>query len=333
MLGGLRWRFRQSRRKRERSFHRTYEHACGETVRRMFHQDMSSREVQHDQAVQGDVRQPTTARVRTCVGCGERVELQRSEVVAVALVRLVLGPDGEVAVDTGSGGFGRGIHVHPRPLCVERAALRGIARAAKAKATMVWQDESASSEATEATDGLSGTTKSGLVPLEPSSLARAIVRSLERRAHGLLIAAARAHKVALGADAVTGAVARGQARLVVVATDAAAAAELSAVRRAVAEGYAVAWGTKQVLAASCSPAASSKRSGGLGVIAIDDDRIAAAFRAAAHAASALSTLSSGTMKRSSGALLRRQKAGGADVGDSVVDAACGSELSILERGA
>ena len=143
----------------------------------------------------------------------------------------------------------------------------------------------------------------------------------------------RPNQVALGADAVTEAVLRDQALLVVVATDAAAAAELSAVRRAVAEGRCVAWGTKQVLAASCSSAASSKRVEGLGVVAIFDDRIAAAFRAAVHAAAALSTLSSGNTKRVSGARPMRQEPSDADVGDSVVDAAGGSELSILERGA
>lgn len=295
-------------------------------MRRMFHQDMRSSNGQHDQTVRGSVRQPTMSRVRTCVGCGERVELGRSD---AALVRLVLGPGGEVAVDAGSGGFGRGVHVHPRPQCVERAALRGIARAAKSKVALVWQDGPSTPE----TDGLSETSKPGLVPLEPASLARAIVRSLERRAHGLLLAAARARKVALGADAVTEAVLRDQALLVVVATDAAAAAELSAVRRAVAEGRCVAWGTKQVLAASCSSAASSKRVEGLGVVAIFDDRIAAAFRAAVHAAAALSTLSSGNTKRVSGARPMRQEPSDADVGDSVVDAAGGSELSILERGA
>lgn len=296
---------------------------------RMFHEDMSVREIQDDESVQGDMRQATMSRVRTCVGCGERVTLQRADAAAAALVRLVLGPSGEVAVDAGAGGFGRGVHVHPRPSCVERAALRGLAKAAKAKVSFVWQDEPSSS-----TDGSGlSETKSGLVPLEPASLAAAIVSALERRAHGLLLAAARGRKVALGADAVTGAAERGEARLVVVATDAAAAAELSAVRRAVSDGRAVAWGTKQVLAASCSAVASSKRIEGLGVVAIGDDRIAGAFRGAVHAAAALSTLASGMTKRSSGAHLRRQKSGGADVGDGAAEAASGSELSILERGA
>ena len=55
--------------------------------------------------------------------------------------------------------------------------------------------------------------------------------------------------VARGADAVTGACQRGEAALVLVACDAAAAADLGEVRRAVAEGRAVAWGTKERLGA------------------------------------------------------------------------------------
>jgi predicted RNA-binding protein YlxR (DUF448 family) len=312
-------------------------------MRRMLHQDMNVREIQHDKPIQGGIRQPTMSRVRTCVGCGERVELQRSDAAAVTLIRLVLGSGGEVAVDAASGGFGRGIHVHPQPACVERAALRGIARAAKAKVALVWHDEQPATSTSSVPNsvpmdasGLS-VTPGGFVSLEPASLAVAIIRSLERRAHGLLLAAVRAQRVALGADAVTSAVERGVGRLVVVATDAAADADLSAVRRAVADGRAVAWGTKQVLAASCSMAASSKRieghGEGLGVVAIEDDRVATAFRAAVHAAAALSTLSSGTTKRSSGVHLRRQKTYSADVGDGVVEAANGSKLSILERGA
>lgn len=312
----------------------------------MFHQDMSVREVQHDKPAEQDVQSSTSSRVRTCVGCGERVTLQRADAAAMTLVRLVLGPGGEVAVDAGAGGFGRGVHVHPRPDCVERAAQRGLARAAKSKVTLVWSDEPfVSLSATSATDepGLSRTnargeseshlSKDGLVPLEPASLATAMVRAIDRRAHGLLLAAARAHKVALGADAVKGAVGRGDAQLVVVATDAAAAADLPAVRRFVTDGRAVAWGTKQVLAASCSSAASSKRVEGIGVVAILDDRIAAAFSAAVQAAAALSSLSSGSTKRNSGGRLRRQKTSGAGMGDGVVEAASGSELSILERGA
>jgi predicted RNA-binding protein YlxR (DUF448 family) len=300
-------------------------------------QDMKVREIQHDKLVRGGFRLATRSRVRTCVGCGERVELQRSDAASsITLVRLVLGLGGKVSVDAGSGGFGRGVHVHPRPTCVERAALRGIARAAKAKVTLVWHDEQPEvSGSTDVSVGLSGT-PIAVVPLEPASLAIAIVRELERRAYGLLMAAARAQKVVFGAEAVTSAIERGTARLVVVATDASDAASvagLSVVRRAVADGRAVGWGTKQVLAAFCSTADSSNRIDGFGVVAIGDDRMGTAFRAAVHAAAALSSMSSGSTKRSSGVRNRRQKTCSADVGDGVVEAANGSELSILERGA
>ena len=228
--------------------------------------------------------QDGSPRVRTCVGCGERVEVSRSGAAPSVLVRLVLGPGGEVAVDAAGGGFGRGAHVHPRPSCVEKAAQRGLARAAKGKVSLLW-DEAPEPSGEEAP---SETTSSGkLVPLDAGSLSRAIVRALDRRVQGLIVAASRARKVALGADAVTGADGRGEAELVVVATDAAAGSELSAVRRAVSEGRAVAWGTKKVLATLCSAAASSKRAEGLAVMAIKDDRIAAALREAVQAASAL----------------------------------------------
>lgn len=302
-------------------------------MRRMFHQDMDVRQIQHDKPVQRGNRLPTMSRVRTCVGCGERVELQRSDAATMTLVRLVLGSSGEIAVDAG---FGRGIHVHPQPACVERAALRGIARSAKAKVSLVWQDEQPrSSSAVGVVDvagSLSGTS-TRLMPLEPASLAIAMVRAFELRAQRLLLAAVRAQKVVLGVDAVTSAIERGTARLVVVATDAAATAELSAVCRAVADGRAVGWGTKQVLTALCSTAASSKDIEEFGVVAIGDDRMASAFRAAVHAAAALTSMTSGTTKRSSGVHHRRQKTCSADVGDGVVEAANGSELSILERGA
>lgn len=219
--------------------------------------------------------------MRTCVGCGERVETPRSGAASSVLVRLVLGPGGEVAVDAAGGGFGRGAHVHARPSCVEKAAQKGLSRAAKGKVSLLWD------EAPDAPED-EGTAPSGkLVPLDAGSLSRVIVRALDRRVQGLVVAAARSRKVALGADAVTSADGRGEADVIVVATDAAAGSELSAVRRAVSEGRAVAWGTKKILATLCSAAASSKRAEGLAVVAIIDDRIAAALREAVQAASAL----------------------------------------------
>jgi len=67
---------------------------------------------------------------RTCVGCGERASATRGE---DGLIRLILGPGGEIAVDARGGGFGRGAHVHARPECLRRAVERGLSRSAKAR--------------------------------------------------------------------------------------------------------------------------------------------------------------------------------------------------------
>jgi predicted RNA-binding protein YlxR (DUF448 family) len=215
-----------------------------------------------------------TSRTRTCVGCGERVEIAYAGGAPSSLIRLVLGPGGEVAVDAAGGSFGRGAHVHPRPACLEKAVQRGLSRAAKGKVSALRLDaEEGGAEAT--------------VPLDAGSLARAIVGALERRVRGLLVAASRARAIAPGADAATSADRVGDAKLFVVASDAAAGAELGVVRRAVAEGRAVAWGTKQVLGALCSSAGSAKRTEGLSVVVIKDDRIAGAIQAAVLAASAI----------------------------------------------
>src|SRR6185295_17282216 len=90
--------------------------------------------------------------------------------------------------------------------------------------------------------------------LDADALARAIQGSMDRRVEGLLTAAVRSRQLARGADAVTGACQRGEAELVLVACDAAAAADLAEVRHAIAEGRAVAWGTKQRLGAIVAPA-------------------------------------------------------------------------------
>jgi len=221
-----------------------------------------------------------TPRVRTCVGCGERVEIPRGVSTPAPLVRLVLGPGGEVAVDAAGGSFGRGAHVHPRPGCLEKAVQRGLARAAKAKVSLLRVEEP------------TGEGGEGLVPLDAASLAQAIVRAIDRRIYGLIVAAARAHRLAPGSDAVKGADERGEAHAVLVAVDAAAAAELSAVRRAIADGRAISWGTKQTIGLLCSAAGSAKRAEGLGVVAITDTRIAGALQEAVRMALAVTTLAS-----------------------------------------
>jgi predicted RNA-binding protein YlxR (DUF448 family) len=199
------------------------------------------------------------------VGCQTREDLS---VLDGALVRLVLGPDGAVAVDAGAGGFGRGAYVHPRASCLASAVVRGLPRAAKSSVHLA------------ESDAASGAPSDGPARLSAAALAQAIVTAVDRRIHGLLISAARCRALALGADAAAGAGKRGEAKLIVVAWDASAAAELGEVRRAVSEGRAVAWGTKLTLASAIGRA--DRRTTGVGVVAVTSDHLAAALRAAVH---------------------------------------------------
>ena len=172
---------------------------------------------------------PSLARRRTCVGCGARVDLLGAE--AADLLRLVFAPDGAVnvgVVDARDGSFGRGAHVHARGPCLERAVKGGLARSAKGRITTVMSEE-------------------GAEPLSAGALARAIQRSMTSRILGFVAAGVRSRQLVRGADAVTVACHRGDAALVMVASDATAAAELTEVRRAIAEGRAVAWGSEQLL--------------------------------------------------------------------------------------
>jgi ribosomal protein L7Ae-like RNA K-turn-binding protein len=206
------------------------------------------------------------AHERTCIGCGD-IGSPR------AMIRLVLGPDGEVAVDARGRGdrsdrgdhgghalFGRGAHVHPIAACVERAAKAGLPRTFKGKARS----------------------------MTPAQLGAVIVAALERRAEGLIASARRAKNLVIGTDAVIEASQRGEAKLVIVACDAQAAAELSEVRRAVAEGRAIAWRTKEGLGAL-------GRGGEIAVMAITYAPLASEVRGALEAAFA--TVSPGRVSR------------------------------------
>ena len=195
-----------------------------------------------------------SGRARTCVGCGERAPVPDAE-----LVRVILGPEGHIAIDPGDGGFGRGAHVHARPACLARAATAGLPRAAKSRVHL-----GADAGATPR-------------PLTAESLAAAIAEVYGKRVDALLATAVRARAAHIGTDAVVEACRRGgDGVLVVVACDAAAAADTTEVRRAVAEGRAVAWGTKATLA----EATRAGREAGVGVVAIDSTRIASALHAA-----------------------------------------------------
>ena len=156
-------------------------------------------------------KEPGT-RGRTCVGCGEKDHPS-------VFVRLVLSPAHEgasdVAVDAGDGSFGRGAHVHPRPDCLAKACKGGIARAMKTN-----------------------------VRVTPAELGAQMADALDRRMEGLVLAARRTNALEIGADAACAALGK-DAPLVIIARDAGSVIEKMTVADAIAEGRAIAWGTKE----------------------------------------------------------------------------------------
>jgi predicted RNA-binding protein YlxR (DUF448 family) len=145
---------------------------------------------------------------RTCVGCAKKDAPE-------AMVRLVVGSDGDIAVDAAGGAFGRGAHVHPFGDCVERACRGGLSKAFKQEIKI------------------------------GADVLRARMREAHtRRIAGILLGARRAGHLALGADAV------GQAKdatLIILAADAGSVA--SRFERAIATGKARCFGTKAELGA------------------------------------------------------------------------------------
>lgn len=175
---------------------------------------------------------------RTCVGC-------RAAAEAGELVRLVLGPDGTVVADPRGGSIGRGAWVHPTAECLLRAVPKGVAHTLKANVK---------------------TTADELVAqLRAAGL---------RRVLGLVGAAFRARKAAAGSTAATETLERGLGRLVVVAEDARAAAELPAVVAAAKRGDSLVVGTKAEVGAALGRA-------DIGVVVIFDDRLGDSIRQAA----------------------------------------------------
>lgn len=156
---------------------------------------------------------PRRGPVRTCVGCGKRDD-------AKLLLRLVLGPEGEVAFDLANHSFGRGAHVHPSPACLDQAP-RGLSRAFKTS-----------------------------VKCDASSLRTALEIAVERRLEGLLNAAFQSGNVVFGRMNVDAALEKNEIELVVLACDASEISPGKPLARAVADGRAVAWGTKAKLGAA-----------------------------------------------------------------------------------
>ncbi len=151
------------------------------------------------------------AHERTCVGCRRADAPER-------LVRLVLGAGGRVAPDLAGKAFGRGAWVHPSPACLGKATPRGLSRSFRSEIT------------TSATE-----------------LCLMLKAAADRRIEGLLGGGNRAGRLAIGATASREAFEAGRARLVLVATDARAAADAAWVYEAVRGGIGLAWGTKAVL--------------------------------------------------------------------------------------
>lgn len=149
-----------------------------------------------------------SAPMRTCAGC-------RAVAVQDELVRFVLGPDQAVVADVSRRLPGRGAWVHPRITCLESAAQKGFSRTFRAS-----------------------------ILVASEALLASLRQAADRRVGGLLSAAWRSHKAAIGATAVKEAIENGGARLVVVACDARAALSTPGVESAIAEGHAVAWGNK-----------------------------------------------------------------------------------------
>jgi uncharacterized protein len=151
---------------------------------------------------------------RQCAGCAKRD-------FADDLLRVVLDPtDGTLAIDLADSRFGRGAHVHASLECMQKALRGGFAKVFKAKVT--------------------GTVE---------ALGEQITIAADRRIEGLLTGARRGKLAIAGADVVREAYRDGTAALVVVASDAAAAAKLPEIQDAVSQGKAIAWGNKQRLGA------------------------------------------------------------------------------------
>jgi predicted RNA-binding protein YlxR (DUF448 family)/ribosomal protein L30E len=182
-----------------------------------------------------------TSGERTCVGCGKRSP-------ADTLVRVVLG-DKTVVPDAKGGGFGRGAHVHAEKSCLEVACKKGFPRTFKQE-----------------------------VRADVASLATAIAEAHDRRIEGLLIGGLRGGHVIYGTDKVVEGLRAGEAKLVLLAADAAAAAERNDVRLATGEGRALVWhGDRMRLGAALGRRGDAARDG-VAICAVTSAQLAAEVR-------------------------------------------------------
>jgi predicted RNA-binding protein YlxR (DUF448 family)/ribosomal protein L7Ae-like RNA K-turn-binding protein len=170
---------------------------------------------------------------RTCASCGEEASPEQ-------LVRFVRSDDAQVYPDLKGSLPGRGAWLHPRPECLKKI---GPALAKSFKARI----DTTSSEA------ISRLASAGRV-----------------RVRHLLGAGRRERLVAEGSELTEEAWNLGQAALVLVAEDARSAADLTAVRQAVARGQARVFSTKSDLGRIFGRPE-------LGVLAVLDERLAQAL--------------------------------------------------------
>lgn len=133
-----------------------------------------------------------------------------------AMIRLVLGESGELLVDLGARAFGRGGWVHPRSDCFLRTIRGGASRSFKATVTSD-------------------------VPAVFSALRAAA----DQRVAALLGAARGAHQLVAGTESVQTAFEKGEARLILLSTDARATASIGFLSRAAEQGLVRLWGTKE----------------------------------------------------------------------------------------
>ena len=148
------------------------------------------------------------ATVRTCAGCGERSAKD-------AMVRVVLGPGGELAFDLVGHSHGRGAYLHPARRCFERAARGGLSKAFRQS-----------------------------IRCETELLFGLVDDAVERRVRGLLASAKNAGGLAFGREHVEQEWFEEKTRLVVVAVDGPWSEPPKFLQRAVSAGKAVVWGDR-----------------------------------------------------------------------------------------
>ncbi len=147
--------------------------------------------------------------VRTCAAC-------RKEAPKAELIRWVRNEDGSVFPDLSGRSFGRGAWTHATSACLKQLP-KALSRSFKVKVE------------------------------EDGGAALQLLRQAAEHRVSLLLGALRRQRLGIyGTDAVSEAVLTGKVFLVLVAKDARAAAEAPAVRQAVTEGMALAWGTKEL---------------------------------------------------------------------------------------